>query len=320
MPDIPASAPPRDQAAALPGMPAPLRTYLYAPGSSAVLLGKVLGAGADAVILDLEDAVAGREKGRARAAVGALVAERAAGAPCEVHVRINRSARGYDTDDLRAVVAPGLAGLRLPKAERPGEIMACDELLGALEQAAGMTTGSVALYPTVESAVGVLRAEALAAASARVARLGFGALDLLADLGARGPVDGPATLQARSSVVLASRAAGVGAPVDGVHPDLEDLDGLRRATTWARDLGFFGKSAIHPRQLPVIAEVFTPTAQEVERALRVVAAAEAGELHGRAALVVDGGFVDPPVVLRARSVLALSARLGGSPPGMGVTT
>lgn len=289
---------------------APLRTYLYAPGSSPRVLAKVLDAGADAVILDLEDAVAGGHKAAARAAVAALVAERAAGAPCEVHVRVNRSAHGYDDEDLRAVVAPGLTGVRLPKAEQPDEVRDCDELLSALEQAAGMAAGSVALYPTVESAAGVLCAGDLAGASARVSRLGLGALDLLADLGARGPGDGPATLFARSSLVLASRAAGIGAPVDGVHPDLEDLDGLRRAAIWARDLGFFGKSALHPRQLPVIAEVFTPTAEEVERARRVVAAAESAEREGRAALVVDGGFVDPPVVLRARDVLALSARLG----------
>lgn len=284
-------------------MPEPpaLRSYLYAPGSNPRILAKVLDAGADAVVLDLEDAVAPADKATARAAVARLVAERGAGAPCQVHVRVNRDLR----EDLRAVVVPGLAGVRLPKVESAADVRAADELLSELEGRAGVAAGSVALYPTVETAVGVLAARELAGASPRVARLGFGALDFMADLGLPGSVGGPAANDARSRLVLASRAAGVGAPADGVYPGLDDPEGLRRACASARDLGCFGKSALHPRQLAAIHQVFTPSAEEVGYAERLLQA-----IGGNATGMVDGQFVDAPVVARARALLALAARLG----------
>jgi citrate lyase subunit beta/citryl-CoA lyase len=157
----------------------------------------------------------------------------------------------------------------------------------------------VRLYPTVESAVGVLRAGELAAASDRVARLGFGAADFLADIGAPGPAHGPATLAARGQLVLASRAAGIGAPVDSVHTIVDDPAGLRESASAARQLGFFGKSVIHPAQLPVVHEVFTPGGDELAWARRVAAT-------GGDPTTVDGEFVDPPVLARARGLLALA--------------
>lgn len=275
------------------------RSYLFAPGSSPRVLGKVLGAGADAVVLDLEDAVAPQNKVAARAAVADLVVREAAAAPCEVHVRVNRTAGGYDTDDVAAVVGPGLRALRLPKAADAGEIAAVAALLDRLERDAGLEPGTVALYPTIESAAGVERARELAAAP-RVESLVFGAADFLADVGAGG--DGrDATLFARSTIVLASRTAGIAQPVDGAYTDLDDLDGLRRTTAWARSLGFFGRSAIHPRQLAVLHDVATPTPAELAWAREVAAVSERG-----AAAVVAGGFVDAAVARRARAILALA--------------
>lgn len=284
--------------------PAPrrlLRSFLYAPGSRERLLGKALVAGADAVICDLEDAVAPADRPAARQAVAALVATHGAYAPCQVHVRVNTGPDGYDRADLDAVVAPGLAAIRLPKAVDPDQVAAVAGRLDALERARGLPVGSIGLYPTVETAAGVEQARALAAAP-RVVGLAFGAADFLADIGAAGGDGRDATLLARSTLVLASRAAGIGPPVDGAHVDLADTEGLRRSTRWARSLGFFGRSAIHPRQLPVIHEAFTPTAAELAWAARVVAAVR----DGAATAVVDGGFVDAPVVRRARDLLALA--------------
>ena len=276
-----------------------LRSYLYAPGARPDVMAKALAAGADAVILDLEDAVAPADKDAARSVVAAFLAAHAGDAPCPMHVRINRGSG----DDLAAVAGPGLAAVRVPKAESGEEIAAVAAMLDSLEAAAGIAPGEVAIYPIVESAAGVAAARELAAAP-RVARLCFGATDFLADIGAPGDPDGPATLLARETLVLQSRVASIGSPVDSVHPALDDESGLRASAEAGRALGFIGKSVIHPRQLAVVHEVFTPSDSELERARRVLAA------DGRGATALDGELVDPAVVARARATLALAGRGG----------
>lgn len=282
------------------------RSYLYVPGSEPTRMHKALDAGADAVILDLEDSVAPSEKATARRAVAEVVAARAAGSPAAVHVRINRTAAGFDLDDLAAVVAPGLLGLRLPKVESVQTVAALDDALSTREAEAGLPPGTVGLYPTVESARGVHVSAEVAAASDRVVRLAFGGADFLADIGASPANEGPATLVARSLVVLASRQAEVGQPIDSVHTRVDDDAGLRASATWARDLGFFGKSVIHPRQIPTVHEVFTPSTELVAWARSVLDAFERSARAGTGAIVVDGGFVDAAVAARARAVLDLT--------------
>lgn len=279
------------------------RSYLYAPGSSPRVVGKALSAGADAVILDLEDAVAPAEKAEARRHLATTIGQ--VRSSSDVHVRINRTTEGFDLDDLRAVVQPGLDALRLPKVETAGHVRALDEVLTEQEAAAGMPAGGVALYPTVESAAGALSLPRVVQASERVTRVVFGATDFLADIAASGD-DDLATIHVRSSLVLTSRAAGIGPPVDGAHTQLDDLDGLRRACLRARSLGFFGKSVIHPRQLAVVHEAFTPTEDEIGRARDVVRAHEEADRDGRGAVAVNGGFVDAAVVERARALLAIA--------------
>ena len=304
-----------------PGAPGPApRSYLYAPGSRPDVLRKALRAGADAVILDLEDAVVPGEKVTARRHVADLLAEladglgaelaaertaeRAGRPPCQVHVRINRTDTGFDLDDLRAVVGPALTALRLPKVESADQVRFLAEVLSERESRAGLAAGSVGLYPVVESARGVFAAGSIAAAP-RVIRLGLGVADLLADVGARGD-GGSLTDHARAHLVLAGRAAGAGAPVDSVFTDLHDTDGLRRQATAARDLGFSGKSVLHPRQVPVVNEVFAPGAEELAEARAVLAAAELAARRGVGALTVDGRFVDEAVVARARALIAMA--------------
>jgi citrate lyase subunit beta / citryl-CoA lyase len=298
------SSPPSSHATAKDRPARLLRSFLYAPGSRETLLHKALEAGADAVICDLEDAVAAADKPVARQAVADLIRSRAAEAACQVHVRVNLGPHGYDPGDLAAAVWPGLAALRLPKATSADEVAEVSKLVDALERSRGLPAGSVGLYPTIESAAGVDAARALAAAP-RVVSLAFGGADFLADIGAHGGDGHDATLLARSTLVLASRAADLGRPVDGAYTDLNDTDGLRQSTTWARSLGFFGRSAIHPGQLAVIHEVFTPTPQELAWARQVVNAVSGG---GTATAVVAGQFVDAPAVRRARDLLALGGQ------------
>ncbi|MFA9432039.1 CoA ester lyase [Egicoccus sp. AB-alg2] len=281
------------------------RSYLYAPGSNPDVMRKALRAGADAVILDLEDAVAPSAKEGARAAVADLLDEIAGqDTACDVHVRVNAGPDGVDVDDLAAVVRPALRAVRIPKVESAAAIRELAATLDDLEARAGLPVGDVGIYPTIESAAAVVALAEICGASARIVRCALGSSDLLADLAASGD-DDTATLYARSALVVHSRAAGIGPPVDSVHTDLQDEPGLKRSAQRGRSLGFHGKSVIHPRQLPAVHEVFTPGGGEVAAAREIVAAADAADRAGVGATRIGAAFVDPAIVARARALLGL---------------
>lgn len=280
-----------------------LRSCLFAPGSDERKMSKAVRSGADAVVLDLEDSVDPKDKVRARETVARLIGAVAGNSACEIHVRVNRRDGGYDPSDISRVVVPGLAALRLPKCESASEVTTVAAMLNGLEAERGIPPGTTRLYPTIESAVGVIAAADIARAGPRVAALVFGPADFAASIGVSAPPF-EATLVARSTLVLVSAAAGVGPPIDGAFLELADVDGLRDHSRRVRALGFMGKSAIHPRQIPILHDVFTPSPDEVERARRVIAVAEEGQAIG----VVDGGFVDRPVVSQARAVLEMARR------------
>ena len=256
------------------------RTWLFAPGHDEKLLGKVFEAGADAVLLDLEDAVPDHLKDHARD----LVVKVAASKRC--WVRVNRARTEACERDL-AALAGRVAGLRLPKVESAAEVA------WVAERAPG-----IHLDCTIESARGVLTAFEIASAPA-CTLLSFGALDLAADLGSS--AGGREMLYARSHLVIAARSAGKPRPSDGVHPLLDDDDGLRQEAEAAKQIGFFGKSAIHPRQIPIIHQVFTPTAEELAWAQQVLWAFE--QSGGAATKTATGEFVDKPVAERAQQLL-----------------
>ena len=260
------------------------RSYLFAPGHNAKLLGRVFEAGADAVMLDLEDAVPPDAKDTARAMVAEALTDRPA------WVRVNAARTELCEADLAAVGAPA-CGIRIPKVE------SADDVRWVVERAPGKP-----IICAIESARGVLAAAEIAAVPG-VRHLAMGGVDLQNDLNAgNGNLQ---TLYVRSHLVVVSRAAGLEPPIDSVYPRLDDEAGLREQAEFARSLGFFGKSAIHPRQLPVLHEVFTPSERELGWAREVVAAFEAA---GGAALQLPGGeFVDLPVAQRARRLLDLGA-------------
>ena len=261
------------------------RSWLFAPGHDEKLLRKVFEVGADAVILDLEDAVPAALKDRAREMVAAVAASR----PC--WVRVNRAQTDECARDLDAVVGK-VSGIRMPKVESAAEIT------WVAERAPG-----VALDCTVESALGVLNAFEIASAPA-CSFLSYGGLDLAADLGS---IPGEQeTLYARSHLVIAARSAGKPKPSDGIHPQLDDNEGLRAEAEAAKRLGFFGKSAIHPRQVPVIHEVFSPTQEELAWAKQVLWAFE--QSGGAATKTESGEFVDRPIAERARQLLEAARR------------
>ena len=253
------------------------RSWLFAPGYNEKLLSRVFSAGADVVLLDLEDAVPLDLKDRARDLVAEVARSNS------VWVRANRAGTDHSALDLQAL-AGLVAGLRLPKVESAADVE------WVAERAPG-----VPLDCTIETARGVLAVFEIAS-SRSCASLSYGGLDLALDLGITGGSD--ETLYARSAIVLGARAAGKPPPSDGVYPLIRDDDGLRAEAEAARRLGFFGKSAIHPRQVPIIQEVFAPTTAELDWAERVLAAFEAA--GGAATTLPDGEFVDVAVAERAR--------------------
>jgi citrate lyase subunit beta/citryl-CoA lyase len=297
-----------------PSLP-PIRSWLYAPGNNARVLEKVFDVGADAVILDLEDAVPPGEKTRARDLVADTVRGRAGQPRPAVFVRVNHPSSGLVEDEVRAIVGPGLTGVRVPKVEDAATVEQVDAWIATAETAAPLAVGRLALVCNIESARGLANAEAIARARPRVLALAFGGADLARDLSLVPGPDGLETLYARSQLVLASRLAGVRPPVDGVYTHLSDEHGLERGTRQGRALGFFGRSALHPRQVPIINSVYTPSEDEVAWASEVVAAAERAEADGSGALQLPNGeFVDVAIVRRAQDVLALAQALGAPSP------
>jgi len=297
------------------------RSHLYVPGDAPDKLAKALGRGADALIVDLEDAVPPAGKEAARHAVAAWldgvardgagldgVARDGAGrkldgagpgldgagpGAVEIWVRVNSGA-GREAD-IRAVAAkPALTGLVLAKVESAGELADVDDLL------TGLGAGTLPVVPLLESAAAVLDARRIAAAP-RVARLQVGEADLRADAGITPGADERELLWVRSQMVLASAAAGIDPPVGPVSTDFRDLEALRASTRALARLGYVGRACIHPAQVAVVNEVFTPSPAEVERARELVdrfAAAGSGVL-----LDASGRMVDEAVVRQARRLL-----------------
>ncbi len=269
-------------------------TWLYAPGDRPSVVAKALVAGADVVVIDLEDAVAPDRKGYAREATAELLRTPQ---PVPVHVRVNTLSGPWGRSDLAALTtAPGLSGLRLPKVSSPADVVR------VARRAVSAHGGTLPLYALLETALGIERAHAVARAHPSLRGIAIGEADLRADLGVR---DDAGLDWCRSRVVVAARAAGLAPPTQSVHPDTRDLDGLRASCLRGRSLGFLGRAAIHPRQLPVIERAYLPTEEEIEQAETVLKAAAA---HQGAQALPDGTFVDAAVVTAAHRTLALARR------------
>lgn len=275
-------------------MTTPPLTWLYVPGDRPQTVTKALACGADVVIVDLEDAVAPDRKEYARAATAERLGEPQ---PVPVHVRVNALDTPYAPADLRTLAAlPGVRGLRLPKVTSPHQITRVAAATPRTER------GAVPLHALLESALGVEHAYAIACAHPSLRGIALGEADLRADLGVR---DDAGLDWSRSRVVVAARAAGLASPPQSVHPDIRDLDGLAVTCARGRTLGFLGRAAIHPRQLPIIERAYLPTQQELEDAETIVKAAAADQ--GAQALP-DGRFIDAAVVAAARRTLSLASR------------
>jgi citrate lyase subunit beta/citryl-CoA lyase len=273
------------------------------------MLAKAAHRGADAIIVDLEDAVAPSSKAAARVITAAWVTGLAGPTP-PVWVRVNNRPDLLD-DDIAAVLHRRLRGLMIPKVNSVSELEAIAALLDEMEPGAGFAPGAVLLLPIIETARGLLTVADIAAAP-RVERLMIGELDLGADLGVDA-TDEVALVPLRLQVVVASAAAGIAPPLGPVAPDYRDLEALADDTHRLYRQGFRSRPAIHPDQVPIFNDVFTPSTAEVARAQRLVELYEAAHAAGRGAVVdEDGRMVDEAVVRAARNTIDTAGRARGS--------
>lgn len=282
-------------------MPA-FRSFLFAPGNHARKVEKVFGCGADNVILDLEDAVAKAEKVATRAmVVNALKMPRRGGG----YVRVNAFKTEFCYGDAAAIVGPWLDGIIFPMCESAEQIVAFDWLIGGLEHERGLPVGGIDIVPIIETGRGLAAARDIAGAGTRVKRMAFGAGDYTLDMNIAWSLDESELEHARAEVVLASRAAGIEAPLDTVWVHIKDLANLEKSARRARQLGFQGKMCIYPPQVEVVHRAFTPSEEEVAFARRVVAAFEQAEREGSSSIQLDGYFIDYPIVYKAQKTLDL---------------
>lgn len=299
-------------ARATPAAP-PLRSKLYVPGNRPHWMRKALAAGADGLILDLEDAVPAAERTAARSCIREFVEE--AGADVPLFVRVNAIDSAAFLSDVEAVVARGLRGIVLPKVDRPGDVAIAARVLAWLEERAGMPVGALLIAPILETAAGMRSAYEIGRASTRVAYmggLGVKGGDVERAIGYRWSASGWETLPMRAQVLLDARAAGVPHPMTGLWTDIADLDGLEAFARQSRSLGYVGMTAIHPSHVPTINRVFSPDPEEVGYYRRLIEALERSEAEGRTAIRFEGELIDTAMIKTARQRLALAAETSGS--------
>jgi citrate lyase subunit beta/citryl-CoA lyase len=280
------------------------RSMLFIPGNNPGMMQDAHIYGSDALMFDLEDSVTLQEKDAARMLVYQALKTIDYNSVERV-VRINPLSTPFGTEDVEAMIRAGAQVLRMPKTEMARDVQDLEVLIARVEEASGIPVGSTAIIAAIESALGVVNAWEIARASRRLVALAFGAEDFTANMKTSRSKEGTELLQARAQIVLAARAAGIDA-IDTVFSDLNDMDGLVRETQLIKQLGFDGKSVINPRQIKPVHQVFTPTAEEIEKARRIVKALRQAEAKGSGVVALDGRMIDRPVVLRAQRIIELA--------------
>jgi citrate lyase subunit beta/citryl-CoA lyase len=271
-----------------------MNVWLFVPGHDQHRIPKALNSDADAVIIDWEDAVPAGQKDVARVQTRATLAS--VSPVRRVIVRINHPRTPYGPGDMAALADLPLGGVMLPKVEAAADLL-IEDLLKL----------NLPLIPMIETARGVEFALEIAQAHPLVERLVFGALDFVADIGGQWTPEGEAFLYAQSRVIIAGRVAGLAETLGGVYPHIQDLEGLKQDARKGRILGLRGKTIIHPAHIPIVREALRPTPEEVAEAKQIIQAFSEAVADNRAALMINGRFIDPPVVRWAEQILQAAA-------------
>lgn len=285
------------------------RTMLFLPGNNPNLIVNGGQLGSDSLILDLEDAVAPDQKDAARNLVASTL-KYMRFPNCEIIVRINGMDTPYWEADLEAILPLKPDCIMPPKMADAEMVRELDRVMSRIEEKAGMTVGSTKLIALIETTLGVENAFAIAGASGRMDALFLGAEDLTADLRCQRTKEGEEIAYARGRLVCAARAAGIEV-YDCPFSDVEDMEGLRKDAMKAKSMGFTGKSAINPRQVDCINEVFSPTEKEIRYAQAVFEAIRQAKEQGKGVASLNGKMIDAPVVRRAQNVLDMAEKIFG---------
>ena len=284
------------------------RSMLFLPGNNPNMIINASCLGADAVIFDLEDAVAPAEKDAARILVrNTLRYTDLSG--CDVIVRINSVDTDYWKSDLDFILPECPNVILLPKSSTPADVLMVDAYMSEAEERLGLKNGTVQLMPLIETAMGVENAYAIASASNRVCALFLGAEDLTADLRCKRTKEGREIEYARQRLVVAARAAGVDV-YDTPFTDVNDDEGIIADATLAKSLGFTGKASISPRHVDVINQLFSPTLAEIDYAYEVLDTIALAKKCGKGAVSLYGKMIDAPIVARAEQTIAMAEALG----------
>ncbi|SCZ78679.1 HpcH/HpaI aldolase/citrate lyase family protein [Acidaminobacter hydrogenoformans] len=284
------------------------RTSLYVSGSSPANMNQAIFYNEDCIVYDLEDSVPLTEKDAARLLVYNTVRFHR---PKDKYVliRVNGIYSEFFDEDLEASVRARPDALRIPKVESAEEVRLVSKRISEIEAQAGIEAGSIRIWCNIESYLGVLRAEEIAKADSRVGALSLGAEDYTASVKATRTKKGMEIFFARNAVLLACRSAGIDA-LDAVYSDINDDEGLREDTALTKNLGFDGKTVVHPRQIDIVNAFFTPSQKEIQQALRILAVVDEGIKMNKGAVTLDGSMIDKPMELRARTVLAQAGAAG----------
>ena len=288
-----------------------IRTALFVPGNRPDRIDKAVNTPADAVIVDLEDAVPPAMKAEARPAVREKI--QALNTP-RLLVRVNALDTEFVQADLDELVVEGLTCIIFPKMEKPEQVRKANQLLSDAEAQKGIPTGTVSMIALIESALGIENAFQIISEQTKPARLftvAFGAADFTLDMGIEMTKTGEEITFPRARLAVACRAAGVEPPIDTPFMiDLKDPEALEADAKCAKQLGFQGKLCIHPNQVDICNQIFSPTEKDIEQAHKIVAAFKEAEVAGTGVLQVEGKFIDLPLVKQARRILKIAKTIG----------
>lgn len=284
------------------------RTMLFCPASNPKMLFNAPIYKADCIIFDLEDAVKFDDKEAARDLMCEALKVVDYGTS-EVFVRVNPLYTQWGETDVRELVAAGLTRMRLPMCETAENVQELAKLLDEVEKENGIEAGTVKVQCAIETPLGVHNALEIAQASDRVVSISFGAEDYTRTLGTDRTKEATELFYARSRVAMCAGIAGVDA-IDTVWADVSDVEGFKNEAKSAQNLGFAGKSCIHPSQIGIVHGVFTPTMDEVEKSIKIVDAAEAANISEGGVITVDGKMVDIPVIAKAQRIVSLAKGAG----------
>ena len=290
------------------------RTSLYASGSNPVNMIQAAFYNEDCIVYDMEDSVPLSEKDTARLLIYNTVRYHRP-ANKYVIIRVNGIYSEFIEEDLEAAVRARPDAIRIPKVEYKEEAIRICNRITEIEKEAGLEVGKIEVWCNIESYLGMINAYEIATADPRIVALALGAEDFTASMKSTRTKAGLEIFYARNAILTACRHAGIEA-IDAVFSDINDIEGLKEDTQLTKNLGFDGKTCVHPRQIDVVNSFFTPSAKEIKYALRVLEAVEEGARLGKGAVTLDGGMIDKPMELRARTTLAQAEAAGVAIGGM----